>query len=84
MTNLQPDDSAHSLLGMLGICLAVGSVVMAPVPGLGPALSGVGVWSCWMGRRGEFAAGARICLWVNTIAFCAGVATTVWFVHRHW
>ena len=82
--NAPHPNSARSLLGMLGICVAVSGVVMAPVPILGPVLSGIGMWSCWMGRTGDFATGARICLWVNSVAFCVGMVITSWFVHRHW
>lgn len=77
-------NSTRSLLGMLGICVAVSGVVMAPVPILGPLLSGIGMWSCWMGRTGDFATGARICLGVNSIAFCIGMVITSWFVYLHW
>ena len=69
---------------MLGICVAVSGVVMAPVPFVGPVMSGVGVWLCWLGRAGDFATGARICLWVNAVAFSVGMIITTWFVHRHW
>lgn len=82
--HLPHDHAIRSLLGMSGICLAVGSVVLAPVPVVGPALSGAGVVLCWMGRNSEFGRGARLCLWINTVALCVGVAVTVWFIHRHW
>lgn len=64
--------------------LAVSGVIMAPVPFVGPVLSGCGVWLCWMGRTGDLATGARICLWVNAVAFSAGVVITAWIVHRYW
>lgn len=69
---------------MFGMCLAVAGIVMAPVPLIGPGMSGAGAWLCWKGRRSEFARGAWICFWINLVACAVGVAATVWFINRHW
>ena len=78
-----PERDARSLRATFGICLALGGVIMAPVPVVGPLLSSLGIWLCWTGRNAEWASATRICLWVNALALAIGLAMTAWLIVKY-
>jgi hypothetical protein len=78
-----PGHDARSLRATFGICIALGGVILAPVPVVGPLLSGLGVWLCWTGRNAEWATATRVCFWTNTVAMLIGLVTTVWWIIKY-
>ena len=78
-------DQPSDLLAVVGLSLAVGMVLMAPVPVLGPLLASAGLWCALRGRAStSFARAAAIAAWVNGVALAIGLVMTVWFCWRYW
>ncbi len=71
------------LPAILGAVLGFTSVVMAPVPFLGPVLALAGAILSWCGRASEFTGSARFGLWSNGLGLVVGIAATAWFLRRY-